>query len=67
MIIPVCCFTCRKIVGSKWETYLGLLQVGYTKGDALDALGLQHYCCRCMLLVHVDLTEKLLNYAPLEK
>ncbi|ETE68549.1 DNA-directed RNA polymerases I, II, and III subunit RPABC5, partial [Ophiophagus hannah] len=35
--------------------------------DALDALGLKRYCCRRMLLSHVDLIEKLLNYAPLEK
>ncbi|MEQ2227997.1 hypothetical protein ILYODFUR_004196 [Ilyodon furcidens] len=39
----------------------------YTEGDALDALGLKRYCCRRMLLSHVDLIEKLLNYAPLEK
>ncbi|KAG7468300.1 hypothetical protein MATL_G00141580 [Megalops atlanticus] len=39
----------------------------YTEGDALDALGLKRYCCRRMLLAHVDLIEKLLNYAPLEK
>ncbi|EPQ03348.1 DNA-directed RNA polymerases I, II, and III subunit RPABC5 [Myotis brandtii] len=37
------------------------------RGDALDALGLKRYCCRRMLLAHVDLIEKLLNYAPLEK
>ena len=35
--------------------------------DALDTLGLKRYCCRRMLLSHVDLIEKLLNYAPLEK
>ena len=35
--------------------------------DALDAMGLKRYCCRRMLLGHVDLIEKLLNYAPLEK
>ncbi|TRY92711.1 hypothetical protein DNTS_032939 [Danionella cerebrum] len=67
MIIPVRCFTCGKIVGNKWEAYLGLLQAEYTEGDALDALGLKRYCCRRMLLSHVDLIEKLLNYAPLEK
>lgn len=38
-----------------------------THRDALDALGLKRYCCRRMLLAHVDLIEKLLNYAPLEK
>ncbi|XP_033110777.1 DNA-directed RNA polymerases I, II, and III subunit RPABC5 [Anneissia japonica] len=67
MIIPVRCFTCGKVVGNKWEAYLGLLQAEYSEGDALDALGLKRYCCRRMLLAHVDLIEKLLNYAPLEK
>ncbi|XP_078671362.1 DNA-directed RNA polymerases I, II, and III subunit RPABC5 isoform X2 [Branchiostoma floridae x Branchiostoma belcheri] len=67
MIIPIRCFTCGKVIGNKWEWYLGLLQADYTEGDALDALGLKRYCCRRMLLSHVDLIEKLLNYAPLEK
>ena len=62
MIIPVRCFTCGKVIGNKWDAYLALLQADHTEGDALDELGLRRYCCRRMLLTHVDLIEKLLHY-----
>ncbi|MES1901980.1 MAG: DNA-directed RNA polymerases I, II, and III subunit RPABC5 [Paramarteilia canceri] len=62
MIIPVRCFTCGKVIGHKWEAYISLLQTEYFDGDALDALGLKKYCCRRMLLTHVDLIERLIQY-----
>ena len=62
MIIPVRCFTCGKVIGNKYDTYLELVAEGTTEGDALSMLGLSRYCCRRMLLTHVDLMTRLLNY-----
>ena len=34
-----------------------------SRSDAMDRLGCKRYCCRRMLMTHVDLIEKLLKYA----
>ena len=30
MIIPVRCFTCKKVIGDKWEKYKGIITKRYT-------------------------------------
>ena len=39
----------------------------YVYREALDALGCKRYCCRRMILTHVDLIVKLLHYNIYEK
>ncbi|KAE9368738.1 DNA-directed RNA polymerase N/8 kDa subunit superfamily protein [Stipitochalara longipes BDJ] len=62
MIIPVRCFSCGKVIGDLWERYLKLIDEGMPDGDAMDELNCKRYCCRRMIMTHVDLIEKLLKY-----
>ncbi|HII94532.1 MAG: DNA-directed RNA polymerase subunit N [Methanofastidiosum sp.] len=62
MIIPVRCFTCGKVIGHLYEPYLARLSKGEKTEKILDDMGLTRYCCRRMLLTHVDLIDELLDY-----
>lgn len=62
MIIPVRCFTCGKPVGHLWEEFSQRVSEGEPVKKILDDLGLERYCCRRMLLTHVDLQDEILQY-----
>jgi DNA-directed RNA polymerase I, II, and III subunit RPABC5 len=58
MIIPIRCFSCAKEISSKWEKYQDLIKGGKTEAEALNAVGLNRYCCRRMFLTHVDINQE---------
>ncbi|TET20379.1 DNA-directed RNA polymerase subunit N [Candidatus Bathyarchaeota archaeon] len=62
MIIPVRCFTCGKLVGDKWEEFARRVKAGEDAGIVLNSLGVTRYCCRRMLLSHVDIIDEVLKF-----
>jgi DNA-directed RNA polymerase subunit N len=62
MIIPVRCFTCGGLVGDKWEEFARRIKAGENAGVVLDNMGVNRYCCRRMLLSHVDLIDEILRF-----
>jgi len=62
MIIPVRCFTCGKLIGDKWEEFARRVETGEEPGEVLDDLGIKRYCCRRMLLSHVEIIDEVLRF-----
>ncbi len=62
MIIPVRCFTCGKLVGDIWEEFALRIKAGEKAGEVLDSLGIKRYCCRRMLLSHVEIIDEVLRF-----
>ncbi|SVB41394.1 uncharacterized protein METZ01_LOCUS194248 [marine metagenome] len=61
MIIPVRCFTCGKVIGNLWNTYIELNKVQSTE-ETLDQLHLTKMCCRRMMITHVNLIDDIIKY-----
>ncbi len=66
MIIPVRCFTCGKVVADKYEEFNRRVQHGEDPAEVLDDLGLKRYCCRRMLLSHIDIIDSFMAFATVE-
>ena len=61
-LCPVRCFTCNKIIANKWEIYKKMTDEKIPSEKIFSVLGLRRYCCRRMILSHVDMIDKLLLY-----
>ncbi len=62
MIIPVRCFTCGKLIGDKWEIFSQRVRAGDRPAKVLDELGLRRYCCRRMMITHVEIIDDFLKF-----
>ena len=62
MIIPVRCFTCGKLIADKWEEFTQRVNTGEDSKKVLDSLGITRYCCRRMIMSHVDISDDILRF-----
>jgi len=62
MIIPVRCFSCGFLIGDKWEDFATRVKGGEDAGKVLGSLGVKRYCCRRMLLSHVEVIDEILKF-----
>ena len=64
MMIPVRCFSCGQVVGDKWQEFNERVNVKKENPDkVLDSLEVKRYCCRRMLISHVELIDDIINYS----
>ena len=63
MIIPVRCFTCGKVVADKYDQFRREVRQGEDPAVVLDKLGLNRYCCRRMLLAHIDIIDSFMAFS----
>lgn len=66
MIIPVRCFTCGKVVADKFDQFKREVRQGEDPSVVLDKVGLDRYCCRRMLLAHIDIIDSFMAFATSE-
>ena len=73
VIIPIRCFTCGKVDAplyeeytKRYDDYKKAVEAGEkpkeTPQKILDDLGLDRYCCRRMIISHVDLLKEAAPY-----
>jgi len=50
------------VIGDKWEEFARRVKAGENAGEVLDSLGVTRYCCRRMLLSHVEILDEVLRF-----
>ncbi|MBI4140156.1 DNA-directed RNA polymerase subunit N [Candidatus Woesearchaeota archaeon] len=57
MIIPIRCWSCGKPLAHYWNDFKSRTDKGEIPKKVLDDLGIQRYCCRAVVLGHVELAD----------
>ncbi|WP_455141228.1 DNA-directed RNA polymerase subunit N [Candidatus Hodarchaeum mangrovi] len=63
MMIPIRCYTCGKVIAHLYDAFLEGLKEGKTAKELLDSFNLTRYCCRRMLITHVELIDDILIFS----
>ncbi|MBD3253591.1 MAG: DNA-directed RNA polymerase subunit N [Candidatus Lokiarchaeota archaeon] len=66
MIIPIRCFSCGTLIADKLKPYLDLIEKGEPAEKAFEEVGLERFCCKRMIVSHVDLIDDLLRFPRLQ-
>lgn len=53
-MIPIRCISCGKVISAYFDEYNRRVEEGENPKEVLDDLGLNKYCCRRMLIAHVE-------------
>ena len=63
MMIPIRCYTCGKVIAHLYDEFLDGLKEGKEAQELLDSFELTRYCCRRMLITHVELIDDILTFS----
>lgn len=72
MIIPIRCFSCGKVIASDYRRFESEInQIKMRNRDPtpeeisqiMDNLGLERYCCRRMIMSHVELIDEIMPFS----
>jgi DNA-directed RNA polymerase subunit N len=62
MITPIRCFSCGKPIAGYYEELKTRTKKGETSEEVFKSMGISRYCCRRMLLTHVELIDDVMRY-----
>ncbi len=62
MMVPVRCFSCGKQLAGLFEQFKQRVEKGEQPEKVLDEMGISRYCCRRMMVTHVDLIDEIMKY-----